>query len=225
MLLVVDFDGVIVDSRYETYLISRQLVYGALELPPQHEALWLKYRGLAVDGRHFITLHKAVEAHLANPSLPLPDLFDQLTKESHPQELRRFEQDFFKLREQVMAQELPEWLHLHQLTPYGEFLHNKKLPRHHILTTKNRPAVQALLAHFSIEIPSIYSWSDVKAAGSKGKLLHKLLDQWHTNAAYVDDSAEQLDTVQDPRITCYFADWGYGKNTHYPIYSPALWET
>lgn len=223
-LIIVDFDGVIVDSRYETYLISKALLYGDTTLSAQHEQLWLQHRGLSVDGRGFLPLHKAIESYLDNPSgSTIPVLFQTITSQIPPEDLRAFEQQFFDLRETLMAHDLQAWLLLHQLTAYGSFLQNKQLPRHHILTTKNRAAVTSLLTHFAISIPHIYSWEEVQAAKSKGEVIRQLLDQNNTKAIYVDDTVEQLDTVRDPRVDCYFADWGYGTNTTYPVYQSSLW--
>ncbi len=223
-LIIVDFDGVIVDSRYETYLVSKTLLYGDSALTAQHEQLWLQHRGLSVDGRGFLPLHKAVESYLNNSSgSSIPVLFHTINSQIPPEDLRAFEQQFFDLRETLMTKDLQAWLNQHRLTAYGSFLQNKQLPRHYILTTKNRAAVTALLTHFAISIPHIYSWEEVQAATSKGEVIRQLLDQNKTKAIYVDDTVEQLDTVRDPRVDCYFADWGYGTNTTYPIYQSSLW--
>ena len=39
------------------------------------------------------------------------------------------------------------------------------------------------------------------------------------SAIFVDDATENLETVSDSRIKCYFADWGYGENNNFPIYN------
>ena len=221
-LLIVDFDGVIVDSRYETFLVSKQLIYGDRLLPSSHETLWLQYRGLAVDGRGFLPLHQSIENFLLDPSDPsIPTLFAKNYSQTSAETLRQFEKAFFALRQNTMS-DLPAWLDLHQLTQYGQFLQNQELPHHHILSTKNRPAIEALLSHFQISIPHLHSWQEITAVGSKGAVIKQLLDLYQTEAIYVDDSVEQLNTVKDSRVKCYFADWGYGKNTHYPVYEPIL---
>ncbi len=38
-------------------------------------------------------------------------------------------------------------------------------------------------------------------------------------AMFLDDAVGHLDTVKDDRVTCFFADWGYGHDDgNYPIY-------
>ena len=81
------------------------------------------------------------------------------------------------------------------------------------MTTKNRIATEALLSHYSISVESIYANDEIKTFGSKGKLISHLIDKEKANEAYfIDDSVFHLETVNDNRIKCFFADWGYGKN-------------
>ena len=37
-------------------------------------------------------------------------------------------------------------------------------------------------------------------------------------AIFIDDSVRNLDTCRDSRVKCFFANWGYGKNTVYENY-------
>ena len=36
-------------------------------------------------------------------------------------------------------------------------------------------------------------------------------------AVFLDDAIEHLETVNDPRVICLFADWGYGENSNFKI--------
>ena len=42
-------------------------------------------------------------------------------------------------------------------------------------------------------------------------------------ALFVDDAAEHLDTVDDKRVKCCFADWGYGQNSGYQVFHQETW--
>ena len=76
-----------------------------------------------------------------------------------------------------------------------------------------------LFNYYNIGIENIFDIEYCRPHGSKGKAISHFLDNSkYTQAVFIDDSVENLDSVNDQRIRCYFADWGYGINTEYENY-------
>ena len=95
---------------------------------------------------------------------------------------------------------------------FGKNLISRNNEDIYIVTTKNRFATEALLSHHNISVKEVYTNDEVKEMGNKGMLISSLLDQEKASEAYfIDDSVSHLDTVDDNRIRCFFADWGYGE--------------
>ena len=66
----------------------------------------------------------------------------------------------------------------------------------------------------------LYSNEDIKAYGSKGKILDDYLKKTNMKKIYfIDDHTNHLDSVENKNIECFFADWGYGTNNGYPEFN------
>ena len=112
-----------------------------------------------------------------------------------------------------------KWIELNPLTEFGKSLVSQANKNVFIITTKNRQATEAILDHYKIPVVAIYANDEIKHAGNKGALISEVLDKnGETEAVFVDDSVDHLNTVKDNRINCYFASWGYGVNTNYQEY-------
>ena len=80
-------------------------------------------------------------------------------------------------------------------------------------------AAKKILNFYKIRVDKIYSNDEVRDSGTKGKLIKEIMDEMNAiDGMFLDDSVEHLDTVDDDRVKCYFADWGYGVNTNYPLF-------
>lgn len=221
-----DFDGVIVDSIHECYLLCKNICFGFSKPGVEddlYKKLFYQFRGLAKPAYEFLPLHQALEESLRGSELPLPDLFQQKKACLADAQRDRFEDQFFSLR-RYYQRDLSKWLAMNPLTEYGKILRGKKLENYFIVTTKNRESVEFLLSHHRIEIEGIYDREDYRRLGDKGSMIEEILDhRAFSEAIFVDDVVGHLNTVRDFRVKCYFADWGYGKNTAYPIYQKQLW--
>jgi phosphoglycolate phosphatase-like HAD superfamily hydrolase len=221
-----DFDGVIIDSINECYLVSRDLfcdLESQISVPAEQETLFLKYRGIVGPAWQMYALQKAIALHIKGNPHDIQTLYRKICNHLGTQSCEKIENAFFSMRKKYQVN-AKEWFKLNPLTEYGKTLQNRNLPNYHIVTTKNRNAVEQLNAHYHINIPSIYDVEDYRVYKSKGAILAMIMEQeGYQNAIFLDDFTKHLDTVQDSRIQCYFADWGYGENTKYPVYSKELW--
>ena len=81
--------------------------------------------------------------------------------------------------------------------------------------------MEILSRAYDLRIADVYSKEDFDRTNSKGEILTGILDHSEYLAAvFVDDSVEHLDSVQDQRVKCYFANWGYDpRSNDYPIFN------
>ena len=108
---------------------------------------------------------------------------------------------------------------MHKLTEFGKSLQNINLDNFIIITTKDKKSVQILLDYYSIKINKIFDKNDYIKYTSKGEIIKNFLDTSKYNTArLIDDSNEHLKSVDDDRIECFFANWGYESKSNFKIY-------
>ena len=117
------------------------------------------------------------------------------------------------------------WISLNPVTDYGKSLIGRDLEHYYLVTTKDKSAVNLLLAAYDININTRFTKSDYEKHGSKGNVINNFLASApeYKSAIFVDDAVEHLNSVDSPLVTCYFAPWGYGANTIYEEFSPEKW--
>ncbi|MFC1747417.1 HAD family hydrolase [Pseudomonadota bacterium] len=224
--VILDFDGVVVDSIEECYQVAKEAYFGFADIPVNEKALkevFFKYRGIVRPAYQYLFLMRAiVENDCADRKNGIYSRFYELEEATDQSVRAHFETVFFGLRG-LKQQDIQSWIQLNPLTEYGKTLVGKKLGDYCIVTTKDRFSVEQLLMHNNIAIDLIYDRDDYKQYGNKGEIITKFLDEneQYESAIFVDDAAEHLDTVKDSRVKNYFADWGYGENTGYEIFDPA----
>jgi len=222
MIIFLDFDGVIINSIEECYVVSREVYYGHALFAYQekeYKEVFYKHRGLVGPSYEYRTLHRSIELYLKDNTKDVESEFKKLTLKNTTKEEDFFEKKFFYLRGLYMEKNFDAWLALNPLTKFGETLVNRSNPDIYIVTTKNKEATKALLEYYRIGVGRIYANDEIKQAGSKGNLLSRVMDEASKqDAIFIDDAVQHLNTVADNRIKCFFANWGYGTNNGYPIY-------
>jgi phosphoglycolate phosphatase-like HAD superfamily hydrolase len=222
MLTFLDFDGVIVDSIEECYLISKKAYFGHARFPfPEFEykELFYKYRGLVRPPYEYMFLHKAIELHMQNKNHKVRKLFEDMISKGPNKDSLFFEKEFFFIRGLYKSDNFDNWVSINPLTKFGKTLVGNENPNLNIITTKNREATESLLDYYNIPVSAIYANDEIKSFGNKGKLIKALMDEKNAQKSFfLDDAVEHLDTVKDDRVRCFFADWGYGKNSSYEVY-------
>jgi len=221
-VLFLDFDGVVIDSIEECFILSYELYYGFSSdngINSNIKKLFYQYRGLVRPAHQYLSLMKAIDKKNLGEEVDIKNEFNILINKIDKVERNRFEFSFFSLRA-YYQKDKKKWLELNQLTDYGKCLIGKKLDSTYILTTKNKTSVDLVLKHYGISVSGVFDKEHYDEFGNKGIIISNFLDDndQYTKAIFVDDAVEHLDSVKDNRVRCYFADWGYGENTHYDIY-------
>lgn len=224
-----DFDGVIADSIEETFVVSTNIFYGFAgpeDLRSVRE-LFFKYRGLVGPPHHFYALHSAIKLAIREHESHTYDQFRALFFEAVERSeisKERFECLFFSLRKHLQL-DASYWVSLNPITEFGKSLVGRDLKNYFIVTTKDSLALDTLLSEYGIDIQVRFTKSDYEMHGSKGNIINNVLNSStaYRSAIFVDDATEHLDTVNNSMVTCYFANWGYGQNTHYDEFSRDKW--
>jgi len=222
MMKFFDLDGVIIDSIKECYEVSKQVFFNNRKFyhnPRDYKRLFFHNRGLVRPAGEYMVLHQTIEEFLNSSTGDFESLFQKKLKSSSKKDLDSFEKDFFIKRLEFQNSDMELWLELNPLTSLGKLLSVKKISDISIITTKNQSASEVLLSHYGIHVDEIFSNNQIKSFGTKGRLISYILDKREIDKAlFLDDSAEHLDTVDDKRVDCFFADWGYGKNTNFKVF-------
>tara|TARA_B110000003_G_scaffold255543_1_gene272394 strand:+ start:9756 stop:10445 length:690 start_codon:yes stop_codon:yes gene_type:complete len=220
-----DMDGVIIDSIEECYSVSKDAYYESKSFiysEDRYKKIFFKYRGHVRPPYEYFCLHDAIE-HFYDKQfddLQFINFFNNNSKKFQYDDKAAFEETFFTIRLDHQNNDFDSWIKMNPLTSFGETLKSKNNANTYVITTKNMQAAKKILNFYKIGVDKIYSNDEVRDAGTKGKLIKEIMDASNeSDAIFIDDSVEHLDTVDDDRVTCYFADWGYGKNTDYPTYS------
>jgi len=218
-----DLDGVVIDSIEECYVVSKGLYFEHSEYNydnDKYKEIFYKHRGLVKPAYEYLVLHKSIEKYLSNTNLNFENIFVSELNNTNEQEKLDFEKNFFCKRSKFIENEPQKWLSMNKLTKFGKKLKSNCYSPFYIITTKNFDATIFLLKHYKICPVEIFTNNDIKKFGSKGSLISKFLDKENISKAFfIDDAVEHLDSVNDERIDCYFAHWGYGKNTNFRIFN------
>jgi phosphoglycolate phosphatase-like HAD superfamily hydrolase len=223
--IFLDFDGVIVDSIRECYIISFNSYYDIDDFKydkQAYEDLFYKYRYLAGPVYQFMSLHNMLEKVIntdLNESESI-ELFNKIDSEYSLELKKQYEYTFFQNRK-LYKKNMKDWLNLHELTEFGKSIQQLEDSTHHyIITTKDKDSVKLLCDYFSICINNIFSKDDYNSIGSKGEIISNFLDRSeYESVVFIDDSVKHLDSVDDSRVKLFFANWAYDvKKNKYKVY-------
>ncbi len=218
MIFFLDFDGVIVDSIEECFQVSFKTYYKNKNFSydkKKYKNLFYDNRGLVKPPYEYFILHSAIENFLRFGKKSVESIFQSSLDLISNQEKEDFEKSFFSIRSSLMEKDFESWALMNPLTQFGKKLVSKDKSNLFIVTTKNFEATKALLDYYEIDVEEIHSNKEIKAARTKGNLISNIiLEKNIDNAIFIDDACEHLDSVQNPRVQCFFADWGYGKNNN-----------
>ena len=175
--------------------------------------MFFEYRGLVGPAYEYLILHQLLNDHIFHDTGLGQENYEILKNKIDIATLDRFEFLFFSKRTYYQKTNFLKWVKLNPTTDFGNYLISRNNEDIYIVTTKNRIATEALLKHYKISVREIFASDEIKTFGTKGKLISNILDRERIEQAYfIDDSISHLETVDDNRIKCFFADWGYGKN-------------
>lgn len=214
-LYLVDFDGVICDSRFEcmitSYVAYHKLFNGddfpfdASTIAANARAQFIQYRYLARTAREFALLWDLINA----PSEINADKWLSAHTNADKSRLSLFHEAFYAARYQWMEIDISGWLKVHQFYPEVKSVLIRWLAqdRVHIVSSKDSRSILALLHHQHIEVPE--SLVGGCESGDKNEHFRRLCEATERDMAFIDDNLENLITAKENGIKPYLASWGY----------------
>ena len=228
MAFFLDFDGVIISSIEECFLVSLYAYNGQAKIHvelEEYKKLFFKYRGYVGPVYQFALLHHVLDSYFSK-KIKESDILAEYRKLElvlSTADRKKFESDFFSIRKKYQSN-LTAWLDMHDLTLFGKKLLNKDLSSCFVVTTKDKHSVELLLKHFKLNIPHLYCYEEYNHFGDKGKIIDHIMAYYNfPKGLFIDDSVEHLNKVVHHAVKCFFADWGYGTNSNYPVYREEDW--
>lgn len=225
MIKFLDMDGVIIDSIEECYKVSKDTYFKDRAFTyseDKYRKIFFKYRGYVRPPYEYFCLHDAIVKFYDKQfeDFEFIEYFNNTSKKLQHEAKIAFEETFFSIRLDYQNNDFDYWIQMNPLTSFGETLKSKNNADTIVITTKNMQATKKILNFYKIGVDKVYANDQVRDSGTKGKLIKEVMDDMNAlDGMFLDDSVEHLDTVDDDRVKCYFADWGYGINTDYPLFS------
>jgi len=212
---LVDFDGVICDSRQECLITShaayrraffgRKEAFAAAAIAPEAGSRFVSNRYLARTAREFALLWDLIDA-----ARPIDeDEWEQVRSTADEARLARFHDVFYSTRYEWMRQDLPGWISTHRFFPEMRAALMKWLAqgRAHIVSSKDSRSIMALLEHHGIEIAE--SMVGGCEGGDKIEHFRRLRETNSGELAFIDDNIDNLRTARGSGIAGCLASWGY----------------
>jgi phosphoglycolate phosphatase-like HAD superfamily hydrolase len=217
--LVLDCDGVILDSARESFKVSRQAY---LDMRPgsgladtDETSLFDRFVELMPLGNRAEDFGTSMEALDSGVELPDQEAYDRFRDSREPAWLERFHEHFYEVRD-ALAEASPEAWHA-LMRPYAPFvdLLRKRAGKvaYAVATAKDRRSFDAILAtHGVLALFPPHLVLDKETGASKSahlRRLQTLLDLPFEELTFVDDKVNHLDSVAPLGVRCALAAWGY----------------
>jgi phosphoglycolate phosphatase-like HAD superfamily hydrolase len=217
--LILDFDGVVVDSIEECLVVGYNAAMQHLEKPQRITNLqqlpfeqvnrlrWLRNFVRTGEDYVFLCLADLLHRQIANQQE-----FDQFIAENNAIQ-PRLRQLFYQTRQAFLMTWPEQWLALNPFYPGMEPFLSMQGGNPHclILTTKQLSYVRAILDHAGLNFSNERLFSVLKGSG-KLEVLQALMQKYAIPANrvhFVDDQVDTLIKTQPIGVNLYLATWGY----------------
>ena len=220
-LLLLDFDGVIVNSIDECLLISynafQQFENTGVPLTDDLSNIALSYQRYFNSNRSFVRpaaeyylLHQAYKENI--------EIIDNKSYKEllilHKDKLLFYQKVFFNERNRLRLVNKKKWLRLHSvynnLAEYWNIL--SRIYDIFIVSNKDKVSIILLMNHFDLPIKDNQIFG-VEFGTDKSIIIENIIRSTSTkleNVYFIDDNLDNLKSVKDLNIKLYHAMWGYG---------------
>jgi HAD superfamily hydrolase (TIGR01509 family) len=213
IVLAFDFDGVIIDTAYESYLISARTyneMTGKNAISEKNAAQYSKGRAFSLNAETNYTLIKMIDenSNLDFSTLSQSQFDAQVTQNKEIGKL--FEEKFFQTRKKIEG--TLEWFDMQK--PFLGIIDSltqlaKKYPLY-IVTTKPRLTVIATLDYFNIKVPHEKVLSE-RVIHTKENLLKEVAEKENvliSQVVLIDDAIKQLIKAKEVGAKTILSMWG-----------------
>jgi phosphoglycolate phosphatase-like HAD superfamily hydrolase len=214
-LLVLDFDGVICDSRDECCL-SSWIAYHELyrknpaaSVPLSLGAGFARLRPFIRTGGDFLVIQEALEE---GRDIRDQKEFDALADKAGPQKMKLYKELFYQARSALLSEDRPFWLSLNRIYSHV-FDALRSLPPEapvRILSTKRPQFIVEIVDHAGLDVPRDH----IHESGAEGKLprVESLREESGCEkAVFIEDQIDNIRGNANPKVKVFLASWGYVK--------------
>ncbi|GAB6041593.1 HAD family hydrolase [Endothiovibrio diazotrophicus] len=214
---LVDFDGVVCDSRAECmvtgYAAYRELkgepfepAFTVDDVPADAAEAFIRFRYLARTAREFMVIWDLIEAGSAiDPDLPLDRQW-----EIDAARIMRYHELFYATRYRWMERDERSWVAIHALFPgMKEWLVARLAEgRAHLVSSKDSRSILTILRNNGVELPDdLVSGNE---GGDKPGHFRRLIEEHPGRELYfIDDNLENLEMAAAQGIAGCLCTWGY----------------
>jgi len=217
--LVLDCDGVILDSARESFKVSRRAY---LDLQPgsglarlDETDLFDRFVTLMPLGNRAEDFGTSMAALESGVELPDQGAYDRFRDTRDRAWLERYHEHFYEVRDALAAASPEDWHAL--MRPYGPFVELLRKRAgdtiYAVATAKDRRSFDAILgAHGVLDLFPPHLVLDKETGADKSAHLRRLqsiLDVPFHEMTFVDDKVNHLETVAPLGVRCALAAWGY----------------
>lgn len=215
-VVILDFDGVLIDSSQEVLVsayntASDELLEHPDQLSQDFKELFTRYRPLPKSAGEIVLLAKICLRKDKSFHLSSEVFHRELNLNSNL--ILEFEADFFKRRELLISKSVDSWLNLN--IPYSPFFDFIKDQDFVILTYKNPEAVLRILTANKLEIEPARVFSGIAGVGKLECFLNITKSFPAHSYLFIDDAVRNLEvlanglTVHNIDLSLHLAAWGY----------------
>ena len=213
-LIVFDFDGVIVDSVHEAYIVclkAFERMGGKLNESPSLEENFLKARAFVIAAEDFFCILKTIENEGTNFNQVDQEKFDEL-KEKYKEGEKEFAKHFYDVRKELQEKDFEQWCQLYSAFPQAEEI--KKIAKKHktiIGTSKDRNSTFLLLQRMGFD----YKKGDITGREmgiEKTEQIQKVREKFSLKPEeilFIEDMFESVYKVQQMGVKSALVSWGY----------------
>ncbi|MDG6079364.1 hypothetical protein E3U23_09180 [Erythrobacter litoralis] len=208
VLFILDFDGVLFNSAYEAFQVSRRAIAGegdAFRQDVDYQE-FLSYRAVVTDAWQY---NRLFGSHCQVPR-------EALRLVEPNAEDWAFAKKFFAARAEMMKES--DWAK--SMPPYDFFLRLKPLLLEHpdrfaILSTRNKQSIEQTMQFHDADILPIFGQESIREHGSKLEVAKAQgwLEKGKYLTVYLDDMNSHLEPFEGVVHLPLHADWGYDRNT------------
>lgn len=219
-ILLLDFDGVLIDSVDEFAVTAYNMITGSFartlgEVPAGFITLMRNNRPIARKAGEFKPLGRWCLERLSAGETGRRLTEEEFKAIAAGNDVKQSGKEFFSFRQRLIEHALEDWCELNPpMQPVWEWLRTNAPGSFTILTYKNRPAVKALCKHHEMPVDdeNIYASDD---GTTKAENLDKIIARHGAGRRYhfVDDCIDNLLEIKHAphgaELSLYWASWGY----------------
>ena len=210
-----DFDGVLVDTVREAYVLCRKALYG-IEPSRYVEKTkldkFVRFKFLVFNSWQFLYLMKVLSDKHIKTDSEFIENYKYLIRIRDYNEEKEFEQEYLKAKEKLVKENNVLLLEkIEEKMPFCDMLFNLQDKFEIVVVSRNNTFdIKSKLERYKITGGKIYGKEELSQYKNKAEFISKYMADNNIEKAYfIDDNSYNLKPCADiPNLKCLLAGWG-----------------